>query len=68
MDAHVLGAAGTSAGALLDPNLLAVHRQDRKGPVGDALRRTPNVMADKGSPETVLATIRLRAVHQLPLK
>jgi hypothetical protein len=29
MNARVLGAAGTAAGALLDPNLLAVHGQDR---------------------------------------
>src|SRR5919112_529674 len=40
MNACVLGAARTAAGALLDPNLLALHRQDRAIPLRDSLRRT----------------------------
>ena len=41
MNACVLGAAGTSADALVDPNLLAVHRQDRAVEVlaGDLVRQ-----------------------------
>jgi hypothetical protein len=68
VDAYVLGAAGTSAGAHLDPNLLAVHRQDRAVPLRDALRRTSYVVADKGAPEAVLAGVRLRAVYKLPVE
>jgi len=41
MYACVLGAAGTSVHALRDPNLLAIHRQDRAVEVlaGDLVRQ-----------------------------
>src|SRR5215207_1066470 len=65
---RVLGAAGTAIGALLDPDLLTLHRQNWTIPMGDALGRTADVVADERAPKAVLAGVRLRAVYELAVE